>query len=75
MHCYYGDRGSLLHPRIEDCSSENDDVRRNAPALLASMDRVGAVGFEYHVRFRPELGGAEPMPPVIRLMRPGLVRF
>ena len=35
-------------------------------------DRVGAIGFEYHIRYRPQPHPAEPKPPVIRLMRPGL---
>ena len=35
-------------------------------------DRVGAIGFEYHIRYRPQPRPAEPKPPVIRLMRPGL---
>ncbi len=70
MHCYYGDRGSLSNPRISSCGKE---MRQNAPGVLASMDRVGVVGFEYHVRFRPQPGSLDPNPPVIRLMRPGLV--
>jgi hypothetical protein len=73
MHCYYGDRGALARPRMAESDAEHSNMRGNAPLLLASMDRVGAVGFEYHVRFRPEPGNAEPKPPVIRLMRPGLV--
>ena len=35
-------------------------------------DRVGAIGFEYHIHYCPQPGSAEPKPPVIRLMRPGL---
>jgi hypothetical protein len=76
MHCFYGDRGSLSSSRIESGGHFS-----NARHVLDSMDRVGAMGFEYHIRFRPHPPSSTPQagrpkiadPPVIRLMRPALV--
>ncbi len=65
MHCFYGDRGSLARPRM----SYHSHMAENAPALLQQMDRLGVVGFEYQVRFRPQ-PGQSAKPPVIQLMRP-----
>ena len=62
MHCFYGDRGSLERPRMSD----HPHMRENAPSLLQKMDKLGVVGFEYHVRFRTQ------KPPVIHLLRPEL---
>ena len=67
MHCFYGDRGSLQRPRM----SYHLHMTENAPSLLQQMDKLGVVGFEYHVRFRPQPGQSEK-PPVIHLMRPEL---
>jgi len=73
MHCYYGDRGALAHARMAGSGADCHGMRQNAPGLLASMDKAGAVGFEYHIRARPVADSSESHPPVIRLMRPGLV--
>jgi hypothetical protein len=62
MHCFYGDRQGLERPRM----SYHRHMRENAPSLLQQMDKLGVVGFEYHVRFRTQ------RPPVIHLMRPEL---
>lgn len=73
MHCYYGDRGALAHARMAGSGADCHGMRQNAPGLLASMDKTGAVGFEYHIRARHVADSSESHPPVIRLMRPGLV--